>query len=1206
MSGGRKTTRFALAAATAATLLGAAGSRATASPPATWRVAPTGNDATCTAVPTPAPCATIQGAIGKAASGDTIAVAVGTYTGAADPVVDLTKNLTLSGGWDAAFGSQTGLSTIDGQDARRAVIAESGTTSTMTRFHLLRGATSGNGGNALVRGNLTLTDSVVENGHAALGAGIATASGFPATTVHVVRSMIWANFASTGGGGIDVLFGTTVYLVNSTIAGNQGGTRGGGVDATDSPSPQFHAFSSTIVANSASMGGGIYSGAATGDVSILNTLLADNAASIGGPDCSTTGAALFASGYNLIGATSGCQFTNTHNLLDVSADLDDTAKANGGPTNTIALRDTSPALDAADPAGCVDENGAVLTVDQRGFDRPVHGRCDIGAFEAGAPANDDFAHAPTIGPGAGSVAVSNVRASVEPGEPEHAGDEGGASVWYRWTPATAGPVTVRLAGASFDPLLAVYTGSTVSGLTRVASNDDELNGSTSSTLCFTPAPSTTYAIAVDGYNGDEGTGTLSFGAYGGAAPCPTLPPAVTGPASPRVGDSLSSDTGTWVDPAAAARQWFRCQAEDCRPIAGATGSSYALVARDAGTSIRVEVTEVGALSTSDPTRIVAALAPASAPGNGRIFFSSNATPGNFDIYSLVPGQTGPAVRLTTGAESDWWPAVSPDGTRLAFVHGGELETMAPDGSNVVDLGVPGSSPTWSPDGSRLAFVFNSSTPFGIGYDSLGVMDADGSHIETIFEDVAGTFLDVAWSPDATRLAFTYEQPGGRYNVGIVSADGRGGVTHLTHESTIDATRPAWSPDSSRIAYVRGEVSGAITDGDLYVVNADGTNATRVIDGAVPGSLVAGVTWSPDGTMLLADYGFDLWTVKPDGSQLTHLLADPGRNETPSWSRAMTYSVTVTRTGTGSGTVASSSGGISCGAVCTAGFADGASVTLTASPAGGSTFAGWSGACSGTGGCVVSVAGGARAVTATFDAASSGGSGGGGGGGLAPDIEVVLGASSAAAPPVGSALDVYVTVDSRNSGGSSDVLLVVTLPAGYTYQSHYTDRGSCTHSGQKLTCDAAFIGHTTATHVRISGTVTQAGELDVTASAEGSPEPEFDRSNNTATLKLLPPAQEGGGGAQTPLRVVRPPVLSGRPQVGRALHATAPTWSALPARVTFQWQLCRASACRPIPGAHTLTLKLVRSYAGRSVRLVATATSAGGVTRAASKRIAVKR
>jgi hypothetical protein len=59
-------------------------------------------------------------------------------------------------------------------------------------------------------------------------------------------------------------------------------------------------------------------------------------------------------------------------------------------------------------------------------------------------------------------------------------------------------------------------------------------------------------------------------------------------------------------------------------------------------------------------------------------------------------------------------------------------------------------------------------------------------------------------------------------------------------------------------------------------------------------------------------------------------------------------------------------------------------------------------------------------------------------------------------------------------------------------------------------------------------------------------------------------------------------------------------------VTFQWQLCRASACRPIPGAHTLTLKLVRSYAGRSVRLVATATSAGGVTRAASKRIAVKR
>ena len=82
-------------------------------------------------------------------------------------------------------------------------------------------------------------------------------------------------------------------------------------------------------------------------------------------------------------------------------------------------------------------------------------------------------------------------------------------------------------------------------------------------------------------------------------------------------------------------------------------------------------------------------------------------------------------------------------------------------------------------------------------------------------------------------------------------------------------------------------------------------------------------------------------------------------------------LTVTKAGTGSGTVASTPAGISCGSTCSASFASGAQVTLTASPADGSTFAGWSGGgCTGTGTCVVTLTA-ATTVTATFNSSTSG-------------------------------------------------------------------------------------------------------------------------------------------------------------------------------------------------------------------------------------------
>jgi hypothetical protein len=126
-----------------------------------------------------------------------------------------------------------------------------------------------------------------------------------------------------------------------------------------------------------------------------------------------------------------------------------------------------------------------------------------------APANDNFASAQVIGGSTDfDVLGSNVLATKEPGEPNHAGDPGGASVWFRWTAPQSDPVILSTCNPPQDgsigalTLLAVYTGAAVNALTPVASNDNGPGAPTCgnflSLLKFQAVAGTSYLIAVDG------------------------------------------------------------------------------------------------------------------------------------------------------------------------------------------------------------------------------------------------------------------------------------------------------------------------------------------------------------------------------------------------------------------------------------------------------------------------------------------------------------------------------------------------------------------------------------------------------------------------------------------------------------------------------------------------------------------------------------
>jgi hypothetical protein len=101
-------------------------------------------------------------------------------------------------------------------------------------------------------------------------------------------------------------------------------------------------------------------------------------------------------------------------------------------------------------------------------------------------------------------------ASKEPGEPNHADNAGGKSVWFEWTSPAAGLVSIDTHGSNFDTLLSVYTGFSVSALSIVASNDNDGSTNGTSGLSFVATADTIYRIAVDGFNGAYGNVALNL------------------------------------------------------------------------------------------------------------------------------------------------------------------------------------------------------------------------------------------------------------------------------------------------------------------------------------------------------------------------------------------------------------------------------------------------------------------------------------------------------------------------------------------------------------------------------------------------------------------------------------------------------------------------------------------------------------------------
>lgn len=276
---------------------------------------------------------------------------------------------------------------------------------------------SGAGGGVYVESSATLTlrDSSVHGNSAATGGGIHSQAAATITGSTLSGNMTTSNPS----GGAGMVSSGPLMMVNSTLSGNAAVGSGGGLVVGSGSAAGL--YNVTITDNTANSdgditgdGGGIR--IALGAVSLSHTIIAGNRdnGALGAihPDCS---GAFNSLDYNLIGDTTGCALSGqtAHTITGAPAGLQPLAD-NGGPTDTHALLLSSPAIDAGRPAGCRDHKGLPLTVDQRGYARPVNGdkrpgsACDIGAFERLSPGT------PTPAPTATATATASVTPTATP------------------------------------------------------------------------------------------------------------------------------------------------------------------------------------------------------------------------------------------------------------------------------------------------------------------------------------------------------------------------------------------------------------------------------------------------------------------------------------------------------------------------------------------------------------------------------------------------------------------------------------------------------------------------------------------------------------------------------------------------------------------------------------------------------------------------
>ena len=450
------------------------------------------------------------------------------------------------------------------------------------------------------------------------------------------------------------------------------------------------------------------------------------------------------------------------------------------------------------------------------------------------PANDSFSTPAVLSGRTALLSDVNANATVQTGEPKILPNSGGHSLWYSWKAPQSGSFQVSVYSADFDPLIGVYTGSSVTSLTSVAAaagssiNTDDVTPVSEATANFTAVAGTTYYFSADGRT-DANTGlgagqfTLSLddglwqAATGDSVTCtPAVAPDGTVYAGSDDGDLYAFTSGgtlKWKFAAGGFDTSAAAVGDDGTVYAGSEdGNLYAL------TTAGVLKWKYTVPTPVDPTLSNAVASSPAIAADGTIYFKAE----DNNLYAVTSAGALKWTAPVPGA-SYAAPAIGSDGTVYLGTDGGVFYAVSASGAvkwtTQADSGIYASAAIDA--GGNLYFASLNGTVYSLN---------SGGGLRWTYH--AANSVSSSPALGANGLLYFGCYDGNVYALGV----GNGALvwTYATG-AQIRASTPAI--DANGVVYIGSY------DKNVYAINANGTlNRTYPTDDSVRSSpVIAGTT-----------------------------------------------------------------------------------------------------------------------------------------------------------------------------------------------------------------------------------------------------------------------------------------------------------------------------------------------------------------------------